>query len=246
MNFSGISNRSRLGAAIRLPLRLLPSDLVVPIVQGPSRGSKWIIGSSNHGCWLGSYEYQKRITFARFLTTGDTVYDIGAHVGFYSVLAASLVGQSGSVYAFEPYPRNIAYLRRHVDMNHLDQVKVVELAVSDRTGVAHFSQGASSSMGSLSSDGGYEVGTVSLDDWVFTQHNPVPKLLKIDVEGGEGDVLRGAKSILSTVKPVIFLATHGPSVHGVCVEMLQRAGYLLESLDSDDLDDSSELLALPG
>ena len=59
MNPSTISDRSILGRLLRAPLRLLPSRLDMPIWSGPAQGMKWRVGSSNHGCWLGSYEGDK-------------------------------------------------------------------------------------------------------------------------------------------------------------------------------------------
>lgn len=66
--------------------------MVVPVLQGSLRGRKWIVGSSNHGCWLGSYEWKKQRLFTRTVSSGDVVFDIGAHVGFYTLLASVLVG----------------------------------------------------------------------------------------------------------------------------------------------------------
>ena len=90
---------------IRLPLRCLPPRLVVPILTGRLRGRKWIVGSGVHSCWIGSYELEKQLAFARVTPFGGTVLDLGANVGFYTVLAAELVGPSGRVHAFEPVPR---------------------------------------------------------------------------------------------------------------------------------------------
>jgi len=63
MNFSAISNKNIFGKILRFPLRFIPTKVVVPILQGTLKGKKWIVGSSNHGCWLGSYEYEKCILF---------------------------------------------------------------------------------------------------------------------------------------------------------------------------------------
>src|SRR5512139_3781902 len=97
MNFSGISNHSVVGKALRFPLRLIPDDATLPILQGRLRGKRWISGSCNHGCWLGSYEYHKRVLFERTITPGSVVFDLGAHVGFYTLLASVLVGHAGRV-----------------------------------------------------------------------------------------------------------------------------------------------------
>jgi hypothetical protein len=68
--------------------------------------------------------------------------------------------------------------------------------------------------------------------------------LKIDVEGAELKVLRGARQILEAAKPVIFLATHGPDVHASCCRFLGEVGYGLEHLDGESVESSSELLAV--
>ena len=79
----------------------------IPIFQGKLRGKKWIVGSGEHGYWLGSYEMDKRLAFEKEILPDSVIYDIGANVGFYSLLAAEMTGEKGHVYAFEPLPRNI-------------------------------------------------------------------------------------------------------------------------------------------
>jgi hypothetical protein len=96
LNPSAISNCTLLGKVLRLPLRLLPKGMVVPILTGPAKGQKWIVGSSNHGCWLGTYELEKQAVLERFVKPGMTVYDIGAQAGFYSLFFSRLVGGADS------------------------------------------------------------------------------------------------------------------------------------------------------
>src|SRR5579864_334767 len=81
INFSAINRSSLLGRILRLPLRLLPRGSVVPILQGPLRGRRWIVGSSTHGCWLGSYENGEQKILQASIRPGSVVYDIGANVG---------------------------------------------------------------------------------------------------------------------------------------------------------------------
>ena len=102
INFSGIPQSNWLGRALRLPLRLIPKDANVRILQGPLRGKYWISGSSDHGCWLGSYEVAKQRKVTELVRPGMICWDVGANVGFYTLLFAELVGRTGSVYAFEP------------------------------------------------------------------------------------------------------------------------------------------------
>ncbi len=92
INFSGISNSKLAGRAMRLPLQLIPDSAVVRILQGPLRGKRWIAGSSNHGCWLGSYEAAKQRKIIEFVRPGMVCWDVGANVGFYTLLFAELVG----------------------------------------------------------------------------------------------------------------------------------------------------------
>jgi len=214
LKFSAVSNKNVIGRLLRAPLHLIPSTMVVPIMQGRLKGKKWIVGSSNHGCWLGSFEYEEQTLFAETVTEGAVVYDIGAHVGFYTLLASEIVGPRGKVIAFEPLPQNLHYLNRHLSINKCDNVKVIEAAVAEESGTAFFTEGTSSSMGYLSLAGNIEVKKVALDELMFNGKILPPEYLKIDVEGAELMVLSGAKSVLTQYHPTIFLATHGLEVHG--------------------------------
>jgi FkbM family methyltransferase len=243
-NFSGISYKSRLGRTLRLPLCLLPKNMTVRVWQGKLRGKKWIVGSSNHGCWLGSYEFEKQHLIAKTVAPGTVFFDIGAHVGFYTLLASSLVQETGKVIAFEPFPSNIQYLEKHLMMNSVQNVTVFKAAVSDHLGEAAFQEGPSSSMGRLNAKGGLVVKTVSLDDLFLKGLVPLPDYIKIDVEGGECSVLNGARRMLTVGRPTIFLATHGTEVHFNSLSMLQSLGYTCLPLDNaKDIRSCDEIMA---
>jgi FkbM family methyltransferase len=228
---------------LRLPLRLIPQDTVLPILQGKLRGLKWIAGSSNHGCWLGSYEYHKRQALEKMVAKGSVVLDIGANAGFYTLLASVLVGRQGRVFAFEPVPRNLRYLKEHLRINGIANVSVIEAAVADCAGIAHFDAGPNPSMGHLAADGCLTVRTVSLDEMVGSGELLPPDCMKIDVEGAEASVLLGAKSLLAALHPTIFLATHGKEQHSTCCELLRSLGYSLEPISGPALDQTDEVLA---
>src|SRR6204780_5628295 len=165
MNVSKISNESTLGKIVRLPLALVPRKLILPILQGPLRGKRWISGSATHGCWLGSYEYDKQQIIAREVWAGSVFYDIGANVGFYSLLSSLLVGY-GKVFAFEPAPRNLPDLRRHRELNHAGKVEVLPLAISNTMGQAHFQIEPSGLMGHLAGGGRTTCATPRLESLV--------------------------------------------------------------------------------
>lgn len=243
MDFSSVSVDTVLGKTLRLLLKTLPPNLILPVLQGKLRGQKWIIGSSTHGCWLGSYEQEKQVLFNQKVVPGSVVFDIGAHVGFYTLLASKLVGNSGRVIAFEPLPRNLGYLQRHLALNKVKNVKVIKAAVSDKDGVAWFREGPSSQMGTLASTGDYEVQIVSLDTLHARNEIPAPDFLKMDVEGGELDALQGAETLLTQFHPIIFLATHGANVHTNCCDYLVSLGYKLKPIVGSSIDNTDEIIA---
>ena len=147
------------------------------------------------------------------------------------------------VFTFEPVPRNLFYLKEHLRLNRVNNVTIIEAAVSDKNGVVLFDEGPGSSMGHLSSNGKLPVRTVVLDDLIANKEIPSPDYIKIDIEGAEFSALSGAKSTLMELHPIIFLATHGGAVHQKCCYLLQSIGYHLQPIDGIDLEQSSEILA---
>ena len=243
MNFSGLSNQTLFGKMLRQPLKLIPQNVAMPILQGRLRGKRWIAGSHTHGCWLGSYENDKQKLFESEVGPGDTVFDIGANAGFYTLLASELVGAEGLVYAFEPVPRNLQFLHEHLRLNHVRNVEVIEAAVSDKTGHTFFDDTPGSAMGHLAAKGRLKVWSTSIDALMTEGKIRPPSLLKIDVEGDELMVLSGAKSTLNDCRPVILLATHGAKVHQQCCELLRSLDYRIEGVGGELTNQCDELIA---
>ena len=209
--------------------------------MGPLRGCRWIAGSSVHSCWIGLYEWEKARLLARTLKPGMVFFDVGANVGYFTLLASRLVGPTGRIFAFEPLRRNLTYLRRHIAMHNLENVTVVEVAVSDSEGFATFDPGSNASSGRLSQQGSVHVQTVSLDKEISAGRLPVPDILKIDVEGAEVQVLDGLKKTLETARPKVCLDIHsflGPSfVHldRDCKDIMAEHGYCHRQLGRHDI-----------
>ncbi len=231
MDFERISPKTFVGQLLRLPLRLIPPDMKMPILRGKIRGKRWTVKAGRHGCWLGTYEYEKQIIFEKMVKPGDTVFDIGAQAGFYTLLASVIVGPTGRVFAFEPLPRNVFYLKEHLALNSIKNVTVIEAAVSNSSGVAFFKDSASGYQGFLSSEGEVQVNTVSLDELIASGQIPLPDCIKMDIEGGEARALAGAKSLLEREHPKIFLAAHGRPMYRQCAELLQSCGSQIEVID---------------
>jgi FkbM family methyltransferase len=243
VDFSRFSRVSFLGKALRAPLSLIPKTAVFPVLQGPLAGRRWIVGSATHGAWLGTYEYEKQRIFARTIQAGMVVFDLGANVGFYSLLAAIKTGARGRVYAFEPLSRNLGLLRRHLEYNDIRNVEIIAAAVSDSSGLAAFEDQGHPSMGRLDPVGGLQIRTVTLDEMVFQKGLLPPDLIKLDIEGGERRALEGARRVLEQYHPLLFLATHGWQVHDECCAFLIDLGYALAGIDGGAPTQTDELIA---
>lgn len=145
------------------------------------------------------------------LQPGDVVIDIGAHIGCFAVPAARAVGASGHVYACEAIPTTSVALQHTIEANGLQNVTVVNRGLGSTAGSATFSvSGGSSAHGDLGGAGGdratVEMGT--LDALVQEYGLERVDFLKIDVEGWEVEVLRGAVKTIQTHRPVIEMAAY--------------------------------------
>jgi FkbM family methyltransferase len=218
----------------------------LPIIAGRLRGRWWLPASRGKVLRIinGTYEREQTRLFEQHIRPGATVLDVGAHVGYYTLLAAALAGEGGRVHAFEPNPQNADFLRRHVRINGLRHVRVEQAAVSDRAGTARFDFGTGSGTGHLAEGGAIEVRTIRLDDYC-AEHGLTPAAVKIDVEGAEISVLHGARQTLERHRPVIFLSTHGADVHAASLAFLRGLGYRLSPILGGDVETTTEVLATP-
>src|SRR6266851_195424 len=223
--------RSSFGRLIRKPLRLISSTAVVRVVSGPGRGLRWIVGSAPHGAWLGTLEREKLTRFVTHLRLGMTVWDIGANVGLYTLPGARAVGPSGRVVAFEPMPRNLDFLRRHLALNGLHAVAVCEAAVSDAAGTLRMAEGDSPSEFHADPEGSWKIRAITLDEWLSESGSPPPDVVKIDVEGSDDAVLRGGAQSFAKYRPSIYLALHGERQRRACRDLLGSWGYEITSLE---------------
>ena len=199
---------------------------MVRVKAGLNRGFKWTIGSGDHGYWLGSYEYETQRFVQRVVRPGMTAFDVGANAGFYTLGLSRLVANQGHVWCFEPLPANLAHLTNHLKINDVQNVTVVEAAVAEKAGFAFFQEGDTRSTGHMTDRGtALRIATVSLDSFIETIGRKIPDLVKIDVEGGEGDVLRGARTLLAERKTVFVVSLHNDVQKQSCSEILRKAGY---------------------
>ena len=209
---------------------LLPEKLVLPILMGPLRGCPWLIASGNLPYWIGNYEREQVLPFTQSLFANAIVYDIGAHAGYYTIIASRKVGEGGKVIAFEPLPKNVFNLEKNVRINKLENVRIVESAISDNDGTALFSEGKGSYEGKIDPCGKIEVNVKSIDSLVETGNYRKPDILKIDVEGSEFRVLLGAKNCLAKFRPRVFLSIHSLEMEKSCISFLSSINYRILKL----------------
>jgi FkbM family methyltransferase len=149
---------------------------------------------------------------ARFAAPGSTVIDVGANVGIFTMTLARLVGETGTVIAVDPLPRNCARLRAHAEMNRHSGVRIVELAVGDKSGFVSLNPTLDPAFVSVYSDATIapspaiiEAQVRPLDEIWHSQGRPPVSFMKVDVEGSELGVLDGGKELLSTLRPVLLI-----------------------------------------
>ncbi|PTL58978.1 methyltransferase [Paraconexibacter algicola] len=187
-----------------------------------------------HGAVRGTLEPEVQEALRRTVAPGDVVYDIGANVGFFTLLAARLTGPGGHVVAFEPSPPAVAGLRANVALNGL-AVTVREAAVAATPGRARLLQVGEHSWSHLE-DRGHHPGTtavveveVTTVDAEVAAGRPVPAVVKLDVEGSEVAALQGMARTLAEHRPALVIELHGTN-HEV-LDVLDDAGYRAENLE---------------
>ena len=184
----------------------------LPVLRGPARGIRVPLAEPRY--LLGSYERSVQGVLVAHLRPGDVFWDVGAHVGFFTLLGSRLVGARGRVHAFEPLPRNRRRLEAALEANRSTNVEVHELAVTSSTGEAPLRGHRSSAMWSLMDNRGTDervtTPTTTLDD-LRGSFEP-PQVVKVDVEGVEYEVMRGGAQFLDEHRPLLVVEFFPSSV----------------------------------
>jgi len=160
------------------------------------------------------YEENEWRFISKFLKPGMTFFDIGANQGFYTLLAAKMVGPGGKVFAFEPVPSQIKKLKRNIKINCFHNIITEQLALGSEKGSANMYAclNGAESLSSLrlpSEDGRVQkkviqVPITTLDNYVYKSNISSIDFIKIDVEGGELDVLKGGINVLKNLRPIFM------------------------------------------
>jgi FkbM family methyltransferase len=181
---------------------VLPDRAVVIVVRsGAAFGTKLQIQPQREKYyWAGQHEVEVQNAIVELLRPGDTFWDVGAHIGFFSLIASRLVLPSGHVHAFEPYGPSRARLRTNLELNNVGNVSVHGEAVAAKPGIAKLYEARETPMWSLVREMGegrsIDVSCTTLDEQADIIGKPT--LIKVDVEGVEVEVLRGASRLFAS------------------------------------------------
>ncbi len=209
------------------------------IQRGVGKGLRFNTGRTNAGFLLGTSEPGVQEALKSLLSSGMTVFDVGANVGFLSVIAARLVGMEGRVICFEPLPSNVEWIEHNKRLNNFGQLTVKRMALGAMNGNADFIVSSEPTWGKLASIGPSVANKVDkiavpiqrLDDITADDSLPQPDLIKIDVEGAETDVLLGAVETLRRKRPLLLIELHGTNV--AVSEILMSFDYRAVVIGSD-------------
>ena len=221
--------RSRLGPlAGRVVSNVVATKDAPPLVQGHKMALAAPGRYPPAAMALNRYEAGTTALFQRLIHPGMVVIDIGAHVGYYSLLAARQAGPTGKVYAFEPEPENHRLLLGNIQRNGYINVTALRQAVSNRVGptalfLTALDNGRHSAYRQgLPESGVIEVSATTLDVFLDTVSRPRVGLVKVDVEGGEMDVLDGMGRLLQESPSLKLIMEYSPTLlRGAAANPLQ-------------------------
>jgi len=238
----------RLGPVSKMIRRVLnhfsPSGLTTMVIVGGDLAglSMNLDMKMEKDYWLGTYEYDLQEMIREKVKDDWVAYDVGANIGYISLLFAKAVGVNGKVFAFEALPDNLVKLETNLGLNQVGtRVKIISAAVTNLSKQVQFLIGPSGAMGKVKGSAGrsdihkksIDIVGISLDDFVYRDGNPPPDVIKMDIEGGEVLALEGMMRLLANVRPLIFMELHGPEVSRTAWDNLTDAGYQICRMEHD-------------
>jgi FkbM family methyltransferase len=231
---------NRVANAIHSILNRAPGERY-PILEcgGVLEGYRMRVDWTKHRTFAyGTWEPEVVEIISKHVKPGMRVLDIGAHGGFYALLLSKLVGPTGQVIAFEPLPANYRVLEENLALNGVKNVQIQREAVGKCSGEMEFSVPdpenslVAGQVFPADPRGSMSVQVVSLDDFLLERGVDVD-FIKMDVEGAEGDIMRGARRTLETFHPRMMVELHDmdkqTSRHPVAV-MMEDLGYRIQWL----------------
>ena len=214
--------------------RLAAADGEIAIIQsGPLKGLKLAVSEhTSHAHLSGTYEPEVLRAIDACLRRGWICYDLGASIGILTLLMAR---KAGKVYAFEPAPHAAAEMRRQVAANGFVNVTIVPFPVSDRERDVSFAL-TDAAYGSAIRETPSQWPTLNLRATTldaFASGHDFPDFIKIDVEGEEGRVLEGARTVLACRRTVICCELHSDEAAAKVLAILREYGYRVSRLTGE-------------
>jgi FkbM family methyltransferase len=175
------------------------------------------------------------------LQPGDMVFDVGGHVGYYTILMAKLIGPTGRLITFEPQQKLVEAQRKSLALNEIHWATVMNMAVSDRTGTLKLYQPedtgrTGAATGHIQAKNVFSIKAVSLDEFAAAEMSKTPRLIKMDIEGGEWLALKGMRLLLSDSKPILLVEMHPQQIVALggnqmdMIDTLSSHGYRVSCL----------------
>jgi FkbM family methyltransferase len=233
--------------------RLRSRDL--EIQDGLGKGLRFNAGGSAAGYLLGTWQPSMQVALGNLIRDGETFYDVGANVGFFTVIGARLAGPAGKVVCFEPVPDNFRQIRHNAMLNNFTNIEVVETALGSADAELPFWTSAEPTWGKLAATatapdkliGEIKVAVKRLDSILGDADLRSPQVIKIDVEGAEVDVLSGALETLQAYRPRLLIELHGTNaeVAKFLSELDYKAVALGECASIIDAHWNADVVAIP-
>lgn len=227
-----------------------PKGIVLITCQGNRMYVNTELGYGDIGPILlikGVYEEHETELFRELIKPGMVVLDIGANIGYYTLIASKLVGDDGRVYAFEPDPKNYELLVKNIEINGYNNITPIHKAVSNKSGrIKLFIDKLSPSLSSFSKDnvlekaGFLEVETTALDDFFGLTGGDTVNLIKMDTQGAEGLIIEGSERLLrnNNLKIIMEFWPYGLRNVGTdplgLLYKLQSYGFEIKPIDKTD------------
>jgi FkbM family methyltransferase len=178
---------------------------------------------------LGTCEPYMQKAFMDMVRAGAVVYDVGACAGFHTLFCSLLVGPTGQVIAFEPNPVCITSIHKQIDLNSDLPATILPYAVSDHSGIVHLDTSKPAGETFLTTSGGVAVEARSIDALLDEGVIAPPNIIKIDVEGHEEQVIRGAMETLRKHSPIILCDYNDGTTLVRLTQLLTPLGYAVSA-----------------
>lgn len=208
----------------------------VTISHGIGVGLRFNAGGANPGYALGTSEPLVQDTLKDLVKSGMVVYDIGANVGFFTVLLGRLVGARGAVYAFEPVAETAKATRHNAELNGFAHVTVIAAAVGRQQGTVKLALREESTWAKFADEKStgptMEVPLVAIDGLVDDGTIKPPQLIKIDVEGAELEVIEGMRRTLAAHRPIILCEMHGKNE--AFAKLMEELNYEVRAVETNE------------